>query len=197
MHFAVLVIGEDYEAALAPFNSDTEEDNGQGRWDWYVLGGRYLGRLLVKQGALAASGRPGTGNNDPLYPEGVDQARFGDLDWARMREAARATAEESYKRLIDPNHPDAIWYSEKDRVEARADPEKWINSHSTPLSCFGVVKDGKWYDRYRREGEYTEEGGWPDNYFADKSDEEWHAELGALLADIQPDTVISFVDCHD
>lgn len=196
MHFSILVIGEDYEAALAPFNSQ-DSDNPQGRWDWYVLGGRYLGRLLVQQGALVGTGVPGTGGNDPLFTGGVDQARFGDIDWPALRLAARALAEESYAHLVDLNHPDAIWYSAKERTDAQADPEKWINAHSVPLSCFGVVKNGKWYDRYRREGEYTEADGWPDNYFADKSDEDWQAEVGALMADLSPDTMLSIVDCHD
>ena len=196
MHFAILVIGEDYEAALAPFNSQ-DGDNEQGRWDWYVLGGRYMGRLLVKQGALAAVGVPGTGNNDARYPGGVDQARFGDIDWAALRAAARVQAEGWLATYLDPEKRRDLWLTPRQEAEIEADPEKWVNSQSAPLTCFGVVKDGKWYDRYRREGEYTEEGGWPNNYFADKSDEEWQAEVGALLADLQPETLISIVDCHD
>lgn len=196
MHAAILVIGEDYEAALAPF-SENDGDNPDGRWDWYQLGGRYRGRLLVKQGAFSGVGKPGTFDNEPRYPGGVDQARWGDIDFAALRGVARQLAEEQFAMVLDPIKRRDLWLTATEVEEALADPEKWINQHSAPITAFGVVKDGRWYDRYRRIGEYTEQGGWPDTYFDSKSEEEWQAEVGALLADLAPDAMVSIVDCHD
>lgn len=48
--------------------------NPDGRWDWYVVGGRWSDRLLLKDGTRA------------------DSARVGDLDLDGMREEARSRA---------------------------------------------------------------------------------------------------------
>jgi len=42
-HATVLVVGPDYDAALAPFDENGPHPE-QGKWDWYTLGGRFEAR---------------------------------------------------------------------------------------------------------------------------------------------------------
>ena len=61
MHCKLLVIGEDLESLMAPFDEDFDmepvigEDgeeyagNPDGWWDWYVVGGRWSRNLKVKE----------------------------------------------------------------------------------------------------------------------------------------------------
>ena len=82
-HFTVLVITDgDYGDALAPFDEDLEDVENP-KWDWYALGGRWMGSLVLKAPSPTASlGEPGvfdnTAPNDGLH---VDAAQAGDIDW--------------------------------------------------------------------------------------------------------------------
>lgn len=207
MHYCMLVFGDDVAAALEPFNENTVEVNPQGRWDWYAIGGRYLGRLLVKQPVLAVSGRPGTFDNPPHWPGGVDQARWGDLDWPEMRWLADAFARKSYAEWREDlaAGKDLIRWRLSGYLEEEilADPEKFILESSAPISCWGVVRNGVWTDKYRRVGGDVA----PDDdaacktyyerYYDTKPQLEWQVELSQLLADVQPEELVTMVDVHD
>jgi hypothetical protein len=53
MHYSVIVIGEDVEGRLAPFQ---ESDYSPiGKWDWYKIGGRWDGALELKDGTKVNS----------------------------------------------------------------------------------------------------------------------------------------------
>lgn len=75
--------------------------NPLSKWDWYVVGGRWRGKLpLTAEAQLAGQGmlgQPGTmmSADDKMFAEGVDVARLGDIDFAMLRvdAAARATAD--------------------------------------------------------------------------------------------------------
>ena len=76
-HCTVLVVGDDLETLLAPFNENTEVEpyiegnvwttyNPQSQWDWYKVGGRWPGHLPLTGGRVA------------------DTALWGDVDAARL-----------------------------------------------------------------------------------------------------------------
>ncbi len=88
---------------------------GGKKWDWWQVGGRFRGRMLVKQrdrllvagadgevsampipGKTAVLGPAGTFDNDPQRPDGVDICQVGNLDLARMRDLAAADAAKNY-----------------------------------------------------------------------------------------------------
>ena len=97
MHYCTLVLGPDPEGQLQPYAGP-----GQ-RVDWFAIGGRYTGNLILKQGAtsgrvygdampefevhLAMMPRPddtaigARGLHGTQHGPGVDQARHGDVDW--------------------------------------------------------------------------------------------------------------------
>lgn len=70
-----------------------DRTNPNKKWDWYVVGGRYRGRLLLKEGiALKNAGSVDSGlssyesvhGRDTDRDAGVDSARVGDIDFAKM-----------------------------------------------------------------------------------------------------------------
>lgn len=115
-HFAVLVIGEDVDGALAPFNEETAVD-GNAKWDWYVIGGRYAGRLVTKAGEVC------------------DSARIGDLDLAAMLERRRAVYREVF------------YGDEFSGVQDGETVDEYVNRSARAISAFAVLKDGEWYEK--------------------------------------------------
>jgi hypothetical protein len=84
-----------------------EEKNGvytmstyspRSKWDWYTIGGRWMGYFKLKEGAVGFEGRPGVFDNDPIYEGGVDVARKCDIDLEGMRSAAGEAAGDAWDR---------------------------------------------------------------------------------------------------
>ena len=76
-----------------------DRTNPNAKWDWYQVGGRYLGRLLVKPNARGRVGKSGAFSNKPLHQDGVDSCRWGDVDLDRMRDEAEARAAADYDSI--------------------------------------------------------------------------------------------------
>lgn len=94
MHYSLLVLlpkppedeqhlHEMLNELLLPFNEEleveTDEDgnpfNPEGKWDWWELGGRWLGLFDVADATeVAYYGEPGTFGNGPAHPNGCDVA---------------------------------------------------------------------------------------------------------------------------
>lgn len=69
--------------------------NPDAKWDWYVLGGRWSGRILrLKEGRKGKTGESGVGGNTP----GIDQARKKDIDFDAIFREAREKAIERYRK---------------------------------------------------------------------------------------------------
>lgn len=64
-----------------------ERTNPNAKWDWWVVGGRYSGRLQVVPGVNARVGERSWTNEDQ-HIRGVDQAQRRDLDLAAMKAEA-------------------------------------------------------------------------------------------------------------
>lgn len=58
--------------------------NPDSQWDWYVIGGRWTGELMLKPGAAGDLGQPGVFNNEP-EEGGCDIAQVKDIDWGSTR----------------------------------------------------------------------------------------------------------------
>jgi hypothetical protein len=89
-----LVQAADYAALFTDFfggESGPDGDwgyyaNPAAKWDWFVLGGRFQGRLRLLPGRRGFSGERSWFNEDaPVLPNTCDQARAGDIDWAATR----------------------------------------------------------------------------------------------------------------
>lgn len=58
--------------------------NPRAKWDWFVLGGRWQRSLHLLPGRTGETGEQAY-DNVPVLPGTCDQARFGDIDWAKTR----------------------------------------------------------------------------------------------------------------
>jgi hypothetical protein len=99
-HFTVLVVGEDVDEALLPFDENSDTD--QPKWDWYQVGGRWAGMLKLKPGAAGSMGERSWANEGEVIAEDmVDSARAGDIDWDSML----AENADEYRELYRKVHP--------------------------------------------------------------------------------------------
>lgn len=109
-HFAVLVIGDNIEEQLAPYDENIEvpeyarEDNTmttynpKSKWDWYQIGGRWTGFFQLKPGGTGNVGEPGL--MTPKCAEGfADSAKLKDIDFEGMTLVAAAEANATYDKL--------------------------------------------------------------------------------------------------
>lgn len=119
-HFTVLVIGENPEEQLAPFDENIEVEpylsdgeittyNPKSKWDWYSLGGRWAGFFTVKRDAeIAIQGHHRAKDFAKITGEivedipvcKVDQCLKKDIDIDRMRLEERADAIKDYAKFI-------------------------------------------------------------------------------------------------
>lgn len=128
-HFTVLVIGEDHEAQLAPFQENNmgdcpkqylqfEEDpdaeideqtgkkgywrNPNSKWDWYLVGGRWGDFFRLKPGRIGVKGeRPLVmGGGRPSKKGYADQCLKRDIDIDGMRDDAGTEAANAYDFAI-------------------------------------------------------------------------------------------------
>lgn len=73
-------------------------NNPQAKWDWYQLGGRWSGMLILKKGSTGELGSPGVlGGKHPN--DGADRALKRDIDFDRMRNEAGQRASVLWDRV--------------------------------------------------------------------------------------------------
>lgn len=68
-----------------------DRTNPEAHWDWYLVGGRWTGFFLLRDGGEGEVGEPGV-QTKPAGPGRADSALKGDVDMETMRVAAGADA---------------------------------------------------------------------------------------------------------
>ena len=149
--------------------------NPDARWDWYVIGGRFAGRLRVN-GERLDSARIGEIDISP-DPETYKQSlRF----WDVVVEHKPAKPEEEHFSI----------YNEKYYRETYGDRETFARIQSMFKTHAVITPDGEWHERgevgwFGESSETPEEGiEWDKNYverFVDCADKE---------------LILTIVDCH-
>lgn len=163
--------------------------NPRAKWNWYMVGGRWIGSLKTFTPYAGDLGKPGSGLKEaPLRygPFSADQALFGDIDWTGMKSYLAAKAEVTWEEAMVCNamgYPWRMIYG----VEPGWHKDEFVHARSHP-STFAVVKDSDWYWRGNVGWWGVELDAEPCSY--------WHAQYDHLLADCQPDTMITVIDCH-
>ena len=91
MHLLVIVVGDDVDGQLEPYQEG--RSNPRAEFDWYQVGGRFADHLVLKPGRAAWDGHADAEcDGDEDGPEGCDQALKGDIDFEAMARRAAPDA---------------------------------------------------------------------------------------------------------
>ena len=186
--------------------------NPHAKWDWYSVGGRFSGQLLVKEATKDALWLSEEDDRDADHPAGyrwVNGAYMKDIAWEKMRELKAANLRADYEHLSEAFrlHDDSklgflakltddgiagwgnmlyIKDESLDEFMARRGATKY-DTH--PLSVFAFVDtQGEWHA--------SGDMGWFGIASNVKPERDWYDELKALTEAVDPDDYLVIVDCH-
>jgi hypothetical protein len=176
--------------------------NPQGYWDWYQIGGRWAGGITVK---------PGTTFETPNFSWGwsegemlkitstlrTDSALLKDIDFDAMNADNLKDYTERYELLKDwDNVPTEqrfgrfFWSSDQiEFVQAGHTLEEYLDEFMPhPLTAYAYIYNGVWNARGKM-------GWWAcsDDKFTAS---EWKKFFTDFINSLDPETRITFVDCH-
>lgn len=163
--------------------------NPKSKWDWYVVGGRWQGSLLIKKTNRSISNSdiriPGIGRTYKeaafLAPKGylwVDAARVRDIQWDKMKELMISEAEKNWDKIkaLPPI------FKEKEMTK-----EDYIKNRSIFATYAVITPDGEWHQK-------GDMGWWG---ISTNEDEAWDEKYRERFIDTaNPDWVLYIVDCH-
>lgn len=147
-------------------------ENPNAKWDWYQIGGRYSGMLVVKSDAWYQQGSPDPWLTTPLPPappgyRRVDAARLADIQWDHMRHLRFL---ELAQRLRPQDSLDDLDLSGPEELD------RYLRFFTYAV----VTPDGVWHDQ--------EQAASPD---------QWRSQFSnRFLRKADPDTILTIVDCH-
>lgn len=182
--------GKDLDAegnSLSTFNPDAQ-------WDWYQIGGRWAGALLLKPGATGAPGDPSWTREgesaEQIYGNGrrCDVARVQDVDWAAMDAAAKQNAGERWDRVVERGEP-AWAVNGKELIETYGTREAYVAAAS--WSPYAVLdQDGEWHAPGKM--------GWfgMSSESADEAQAFESSFYERFVKDAEENTIVVVVDCH-
>jgi len=166
--------------------------NPQQKWDWYVIGGRWSGFFILKNGAKGKLGESGFSDRKKENENfnRADQALKKDIDWDAMRQDQVNKAKKIWQEIIVEKKgnlpPEMISFIYG--INPDDTLEKFIEKRDKFPSTFAVLKDGKWYEK----GEM----GWWGITTNEKPEDQWNTEFQKLIEDLPDDTLLTIVDCH-
>jgi hypothetical protein len=174
--------------------------NPQSKWDWYQIGGRWQGKLVLKKGSVGKYFKKPHQDNCflPIAKRievekgesfaNIDAAYLKDIDFEFMLERARTTAEKDWveSQIADPVEKYFVHGVEKDETK-----EQFLVRRVVPLRTHAVLVEGK-------EWEEPSEMGWFGTTHDEKEKEcDWANKFTErYLANPTEQTVIVVVDYH-
>ena len=193
------------------YGADTDEKgnvltryNPKSKWDWYQVGGRWQGMLLVRKGRSGEVGKPsflGKAKEEiQPAPEGymwVDSAQLKDVEWDMMKElrkerlrAAWDDAQKAYKENLEMGEEEKAAAGKIQLltgVDVRLGKEEYVEQASS-FSTFAVLdEEGEWHERGNM-------GWWG---MVSNEDEDWDGTYwDKFIAGADGELYITIVDCH-
>lgn len=186
-----------------------QRTNPNAKWDWWVLGGRWAGQLLHKNGSRMNTLRKGDLDIEALEQKAIDHARSKyRLVHEKIIQGEQPITFEKMKEKIGGDDYDAVkeayWaqpamarFSELPSDERPGfffDPQEYAiseeeyvdNARIEAFSTHALLMNGNWSER----GEM--------GMFATMTneDENWGSIFRQVFATIPDDAFISVVDCH-
>lgn len=180
--------------------------NPDSKWDWYQVGGRYAGRIVVKDGIEIDEPSFSWGwdadSINKVISEGnkTDSAYKKDIDFSKMHrtEEDYNDAMRYWELVVEgdtPKNEDEeniikwSFYKPKFYVERYKDKETYAECRSS-FSMWAVVKDGVWYEKGKMgmfamsDETHDEALDWELNFY------------DRFIKPLSDDTLITVVDCH-
>lgn len=180
--------------------------NPQSKWDWYQTGGRYAGRLYLKEGVeklespnFSWGWDADTKSRIEKEPR-VDIARVKDIDWSKIH-----MSQDEYDEAIrfwemkvegaEPQNDEEVerikwdWY----KPEYYSDKYKTKEMYAKCMSSFttwAIIKDGVWYEKGKM-------GWWGTSDETHDEGVTWELNMfDKFVKDLPEDTMLTIVDCH-
>ena len=174
--------------------------NLNSRWYWYQIGGRWKDMLKLKEGAEPVEKGESTLLNNSYVPkEGwCDSAKVKDIDWEGMKSFFMERAEKWWNNAMakklemekEGKKPEAIQSELAFHHSVYKDDTKksYIERHSK-FCTYSILKDGEWLEPGKM-------GWWGISHAEDKDKQKWEEEYMNYLSGLDPESVITIVDCH-
>jgi hypothetical protein len=201
-----------------------DRTNPSKKWDWYSIGGRWTGWLLLKPGAKGEVGRPGLMTPD-AKPGTADVLRKGDIDFETMRDEAGLKAGATWDRCraIVGDLSWESWESVGERHKGDWQAARYFYNSQPAIVALKTSKDDafSWEidpdlagprqafvqaarDRacvpfaVVHKGEWSEKGrmGWFGCTSGEMDQSTWNRLVNELFDGLPDDTQMTVVDCH-
>ena len=184
--------------------------NKLSKWDWYEIGGRWQGMLMLKADAQGTYYRkPNIDRHDLSIMEQlkkvsgksgtqIDLAYLKDVDWERMSVMETARVTEDYYRAVEFVLKELDTGKKFDDLVASLYFEYDVSDESLEeriervrrFATHAVVDEHGWH-------EWSKMGWWAVTYDEKESQADWNAKFaGRFLSNPTEKTVIVVVDCH-
>jgi hypothetical protein len=194
------------EEELGPNGEVLSTYNPDSKWDWYEVGGRYAGRIAVKEGveidepnfswgwdadSIAKVTANGT-KTDSAYKKDIDFSQMHRTEedyqssiryWELIVEGAEPKNEEEKERIK------FSFYKPEFYLERYKNKETYAECNSS-FAMWAVVKDGVWYEKGQM-------GWWAMSNETNDEAVDWDLNFfDRFIKNLSEDTLITVVDCH-
>lgn len=193
--------------------------NPNAQWDWWVIGGRYSGRLLV-DGQRVDSAKVKTIDRDAMMVRAIRQREEHLKEF--MGKNGLLTEQETEAALTATKVCHALWMNLPEPRPRGKEYREWLMGQgddgikaarivthpfdiSAPELCAGEtlrqwVRCAPWITAFAviKDGTWYEKGsmGWWGVVADEKEERVWEDQFNSLFDSLAPDQWITFVDCH-
>lgn len=162
--------------------------NPNAEYDFYEVGGRWAGHLILRSGRIGRIETRGAGT--PLVRPGrADQARKGDIDFQAMGWECHNRFLDAWDELERTGRTSDRWAKWNRRIPESITTREQLAAYALKRSRVSapdaVVFEGEWTGPWWDKDDLTEDA-------ADR----WDTWYAALLASLPDETLVTVVDCH-
>ena len=187
---------------IGPDGEVYSTSNPNGYWDWYQIGGRWAGALTVKPGTTFESPNFSWGWSEEekrraMESLSTDSAFIKDIDFDVMNGDNLKNYKERYALLqkwdeLDMETRIGRFFWDTDQVEfvkSGKTLEEYLEEYMPhPLSAYAYIHEGEWHARW--------EMGWFAMSKNDMGKKTWNQLFREFIEGLDPETRVTFVDCH-
>lgn len=168
--------------------------NPNSKWDWYQVGGRWPGMLILKKNATGSKGSvtllASHEFRNRAYSsidgqQRVDSALIKDIDWEKMKEASIKEANEAWEEIQEKiNSGDAQLAEFLFNYKQGMSKEEYVNNYCIFTAYAVITPDGEWIEKDWDNETKSYDTSWDEKFF------------DRFIANADPELRITIVDCH-